>query len=97
MFDVVDNRDDVFDATDNDDGDDMANKKSVDNQEDTINAVEDNGDDSETNKTLPLDGFRFVVGLFDPVLPFFFSIADIFCGVDWLFFVMVSAMNDCLK
>jgi hypothetical protein len=44
-----------------------------------------------------LDGFRFFVGLFDPDLPFFFSIADIFCGVDWLFFVMVSSMNDCLK
>jgi hypothetical protein len=46
---------------------------------------------------LPLDGFCFFVGLFDADLLFFFSIADIFCGVDWLFFVMVSAMNDCLK
>jgi hypothetical protein len=97
MFDVINNRDDVFDTTDNDDEDDLADKKSVNNQEDTVNAVEDNGDDSETNKTLPLDGFRSFVGLFNPDLPFFFSIADIFCGVDWLFFVMVSSMNDCLK
>ncbi len=41
--------------------------------------------------------FVSVVGLFDPDLLFFFSIADIFCGVDWLFFVVVLAMNDCLK
>jgi hypothetical protein len=97
MFNVVSNRDDVFDTTDNNDRDDAANKKSVDNQEDTVNAVEDNGDDLETNKTLPLDGFRFVVGLFKPDLPFFFFVADIFCGVDWSFFVMVSSMIDCLK
>jgi hypothetical protein len=98
MFDIVDNRDDVLDATDNNDRDDVANKRSVDDQEDTVNVVEDNGDDLETNKTLPLDGVRFFVGLFDPDLPFFISVANIFCGVDWwLFFVMVSAMNDCLK
>ena len=97
MFNVIDDRDDIFDATDNNDGDDAADKKSVDDQEDTVDAVEDNRDDSETNKTLPLDRFRFFVGLFDPDLPFFFSIADIFCGVGWLLFVMVSAMNDCLK
>jgi hypothetical protein len=97
MFDVVDDRDDIFDATDNYDGDDAANKKFINNQEDTVNAVGDNGDDSETNKILPSDGFLFFVGIFDPDLLFFFSVADIFCGVDWLFFVMVSAMNDCLK
>ena len=97
MFDVVDDRDDIFDTTDNEDGDDAADKKSVDDQENTVKAVEDNRDDSETNKMLPLDGFCFFVGLFDPDLPFFFSVADIFCGVDRLFFVMVSAMNDCLK
>ena len=84
MFDVVNDRDEVFNTTDNNDGDD-ADKKSVNNQEDTVDAVEDNRDDSETNKTLPLDRFRFFVGLFDPDLPFFFSLADIFCGVDWLF------------
>ncbi len=72
-------------------------KKSIDNQEDTVDVMEDNRDNSETNETLPSDRFRFFVGLFDPDLPFFFSIADIFCGVDWLFFVMVSEMNDCLK
>jgi hypothetical protein len=97
MFDVVNDRDEVFNTTDNNDGDDAANKKTVDDWEDTVNVVEDNGDNLETNKTLPLDGFRFFVGLFDPDLPFFFSVADIFCGVDRLFFVMVSAMNDCLK
>ncbi len=98
MLVVVNDRDDVFNTTDNKDGDDAADKKSIDDQEDTVNVVEDNGDDLETNKTLPLDGFRFFVGLFDPDLPFFISVANIFCGVDWwLFFVMVSAMNDCLK
>ncbi len=97
MFDVVDNRDDVFNTRDNNDRDDAANKKSVNNQEDTVDVVEGNGDDSETNTMLPLDRFRFFVGLFKPDLPFFFSTADIFCGVDWLFFVMVSSMNDCLK
>ncbi len=95
MFNVVNDRDDFFDATDNNDGDDTADKKSVGGQEDTVDAVEDNGDDLETNDTLPLDGVRFFVGLFNPDLPFFFSVADIFCGVDWLFFVMVSSMNDC--
>jgi hypothetical protein len=96
-FDVVNDRDEVFNATEDDDGDYKADKKSIDNQEDTVDVVEDNGDNLETNKKLPLDGFRFFVGLFNPDLPFFFFIADIFCGVDWLFFVMVSAMNDCLK
>ncbi len=48
-----------FDTTDNNDGDDEANKKAVVNQEDTVNTVEDNGDGSETNKTLPSDGFHF--------------------------------------
>jgi hypothetical protein len=61
MFNLIDNRDDVFEATDNNDRDNAANKKSVDNQEDTVNPVEDNGDNSETNKTLPLDGFRFLL------------------------------------
>ncbi len=97
MFNIVDDRDDIFDATDNNNGDDAANKKSVDDQEDAVNAVEDNGDNLETNKTLPSEGFRFFVGLFNPDLKFFFSIADIFCGVDWLFFVMFSAIDDCLK
>jgi hypothetical protein len=59
MFDIVNNRDDVFDATDNNNGDDAADKKSVDNQEDTVDAVEYNGDDLETNKTLPSDRFCF--------------------------------------
>ncbi len=97
MFNVVNSKDDIFITTDNNDRDDAADKKSVDNQQDTVDAVEDNGDDSETNNTLPLDGFRYFVGLFDPDLPFFFSISDIFCGVDWLFFIVVSSMNDCLK
>ncbi len=97
MFDVVNDRDDVFDTTDNNNRDDAAIKNSVDNQEDTVNAVEDNGDDLETNEMLPLYRFCFFVGLFDSDLPFFFSVADIFCGVDWLFFVMVSSKNDCLK
>jgi hypothetical protein len=96
MFDFVNDIDDVFDTTDNKDGDDTADKKSIDNQEDTVDAVEDNGDNLKTNKMLPSDGFCLFVRLFNPDLLFFFSVADIFCGVDWLFFVMVSSMNDCL-
>ncbi len=97
MFYIVADRDHVFDITDNDNGDDAVDKKSVDDQEDTVYAVEDNGDDSETNKMLPLNRFCYFVGLFNPDLLFFFSVADIICGVDWLFFVMVSSMNDCSK
>jgi hypothetical protein len=78
MFDIVNNRHNIFNATDNNNRDDAADKKSVNNQEDTVDAMEDNGDNSETNETLPLDGFHFFVGLFDPDLPFFFSVADIF-------------------
>jgi hypothetical protein len=74
MFDVINDRDDIFEATDNNDGDDAADKNSVDNQENTVDALEDNRDDLETNKMLPLDKFCFFVGLFDPDLPFFFSI-----------------------
>jgi hypothetical protein len=83
MFDILANRGEIFDATDNNNRDDTADKKSVNNQEDTVDAVEENGDDSETNKMLPSDGFRFFVALFYPDLPFFFSKADIICGVDW--------------
>jgi hypothetical protein len=61
MFDVVEDRDDVFNATDNNDRDDLANKKSVNNQEDTVDVVEDNGDDLETNETLPSEGFHFLL------------------------------------
>jgi hypothetical protein len=58
MFNVVNKRDDVLDAADNNDKD-YANKKSIDNHEDTFDEVEDDGDDSDTNKTTPLDGFGF--------------------------------------
>jgi hypothetical protein len=62
MFDVVNERDNVLNAADNDDRDD-ANKKSIDYQEDTFNAVENNGDDLNTNKTMPLDGSGFFLTL----------------------------------
>jgi hypothetical protein len=97
MFDVVDRRDNVFNATDNNNGDDLANKKSVNNQENTVNAVEDNEDDSKPTESFLWTDSIFFVGLFNPHLPFFYSVADIICGVDWLFFVMVSTMIDCLK
>ncbi len=58
MFNVVDKRDDVLDAADNDNRDD-ANKKSIEDQKDTFNAVEDNREDSDTNKMTPSDGFVF--------------------------------------
>jgi hypothetical protein len=93
MFDVVNKRDDVLDVADNKDGDD-GNKKSINDQEDTFNAVEDNGDNLDTNKAMPLDGFGFFFQHFDPDLPFFFSVAVIFGGVDVFFFVMVLSTND---
>jgi hypothetical protein len=55
--------------------------------------VEDDGDDLDTNKMLPLDRFVFFWH-FDPGLPFFFSVAVIFGGVDVFFFVMVLSTND---
>jgi hypothetical protein len=60
MFDMVDNKDDIFNTADNDNGDD-ADKKSINNQEDTVDAVEDNGDDSNTVKktTSEIDRFFF--------------------------------------
>jgi hypothetical protein len=62
MFDVVDDKDDVFDTADNDGGDD-AEKRSADNQEDTVNAVEDNGDNSNTVEKTTLDIFLFFLNL----------------------------------
>jgi hypothetical protein len=58
MFNVVNKRDDVLDAADNNNGDN-ADKKSIDDLEDTFDAVEDDGDDLDTKKTTPLDGFGF--------------------------------------
>jgi hypothetical protein len=66
MFDAVDNRDDVFNTTDNNNRGDAANRKSINDHEDTVDAVEDNRHDSETNKTLPSNRFCFFVGLFNP-------------------------------
>ena len=70
MFDMDNERDDVLDAADNNNGDN-AKKMSIDNRDDTFKVVEDNGDNSDTNKTTPLDGFHFFQD-FDPDLPFFF-------------------------
>ncbi len=58
MFDMVDDKDDVFNTADNNDGDD-ADKKSVNNQEDTVDAVEDNGNDSNTIEKTTSDIVRF--------------------------------------
>ncbi len=55
--------------------------------------VKDDGDDLDTNKTMPSDRFGFFWH-FDPDLPFFFSGAVIFGGVDVFFFVMVLSTND---
>jgi hypothetical protein len=93
MFDVANKRDDILATADNNNGDE-ANKKSTKNQEDSFDAVEDNRDNSDTNKTTPLDGFDFFFRHFNPDLPFIFSVAVIFCGVDVFFFVMVSSTND---
>ncbi len=95
MFDVVNKRDDVLDAADNNDRDD-ANKKFIDNQEDMFNAVEDNGDNSDTKKQcLWMDSVFF--RHFNPDLPIFFSVAVIFGGVDVFFFAMVLSTNDSQK
>ncbi len=91
MFDVVNKRDDILDAADNNNGDD-SNKKTIDDQEDTFDVVEYNRDDLDTNKTMPSDVFFF--WHFDPGLPFFFSVAIIFGGVDLFFIVLVLKMND---
>jgi hypothetical protein len=56
--------------------------------------VEDDGGDLDTNKMMPLDGFGFFFRHFDPELPFFFSVAVIFGGVDVFFFDMVLSTND---
>jgi hypothetical protein len=58
MIDVVDNKDDVFNTADNDNGDDT-DKKSVDDQEDTVDAVEDNGDDLNTVEKTTSDVVHF--------------------------------------
>ncbi len=91
MFDVINKRDDILDAVNNNNGDD-ANKKSINNWEDTFDAVEDNRDNLDTNKMMPLDKFGFFQH-FDPDLPFFL-VAVIFGGVDVFFFVMVLSTND---
>ncbi len=62
MFDVVDKRDDVLDAADNNKDND-ANKKSINDEKNTFNAVENDRDDSDTNKMMPLDGFGFFLTL----------------------------------
>ncbi len=92
MFDIIDERDDILDAVDIDNRDD-ANKKSIDDWEDTFDVVEDNGDNLDTNKMTPSDGIGFFWH-FNPDLPFFFSVAAIFGGVDEFFFVMVLSTND---
>jgi hypothetical protein len=93
MFDVVDKRDDILDTADNDDGDDDT-KNSIDDQEDTFDALEDDGDNLDTNKTTPLDGFSF--WHFKPDLPFFFSVAVIFGGVDVFSFVTVLSTTNAI-
>jgi hypothetical protein len=92
MFDIDDERDGILDAADNDDQEDTK-KKSINNRHNTFKAVEDDGDNSDTNKTTPLDGFVFFQD-FDPDLPFFFSVAIIFCEVDVFVFVVVYSTID---
>jgi hypothetical protein len=95
MFDVDDERDDILDAADNNNRD-YAKKKSINNRDNTFKAVEDDGDDSDTNKTMPSDGFSFFQE-FNPDLLFFFSITIIFCGVDVFVFIMVYSTSDYWK
>jgi hypothetical protein len=94
MIDVVEDKDDVFNTANNNDGDD-ADKKSVNNQEDTVDAVEDNGEDLNTDEKMTSDVVRFFFRILGHDLPSFFfaGVAYIF----WLFLVMVSSMNECWK
>jgi hypothetical protein len=92
MFNVINKRDDVLDAADNDNTDD-ANKKSIKNQEDTFDVVEDDGDDSNTNKTTPLDGSGFFFDTLTLTYHFFFSCSHLWWGrCDFL--IMVLSTND---
>ena len=86
MFKVVDNTDDDFDTTDNDDGDDNK-KRPVDEREDTVEGVEHNGGDSATNEPTSSDTVRFFFVVFNADLP-----TVVFLRGGLRFFVMV-AMN----
>jgi hypothetical protein len=90
IFDVNDKRDDVLNAADIDDGDNI-DKKFVDEQEDTFNAMEDNGDDSDTNKIAPTDGFG-ILQCFNADLPFFFLSYSSFVG--WMFCHSYGCVNE---
>jgi hypothetical protein len=90
-FDVNDKRDDVLDAADNDNGDDV-DKKFINKQEDTFNAMEDDGDNLDNNKIAPTDRFG-ILQHFDADLPFLFFVVLIFCGVDVLSFIMVMSTS----
>jgi hypothetical protein len=92
IFDVNDERDDVLEAADIDDGDD-AKKKSIDNRDDTFKAMKDDGDNSNTKEATPFDGFNFFQDLVID-LPFCLFVAIIFFGVDVFVFVMVYSMRD---
>ncbi len=95
IFNVNNKRDDILDAADIDDGDDV-DKKFVDKWEDTFNAIEDDGDNLDTNKIAPTDGFG-ILQRFNADLPFLFFVILIFCGVDVLLFIMVMSMSDFWK
>jgi hypothetical protein len=94
-FDVNDKRDNVLDAADNGDGDDI-DKKLIDERDNMFDAMEDNGDDSDNNKIAPTDGFG-ILQCFNTDLPFLFFVVLIFCGVDVLSFIMVMSTSDFWK
>jgi hypothetical protein len=98
MFNVVNKRDDVLDAADNDNRDDT-NKKSIDNCEDTFDAAEDNGDDLDTNKTTPLDGFSFFFDTSTLTYRSFFQLQSSFVGwmcfsLSWFYQQMILRNED---
>ncbi len=79
MFNVIDKRDVVLDAADNDNRDD-ADKKSIDDWEDTFDVVEYDWDDSDTNKTMPSDRFSFFLTLWPWLTVPFFSRSPLWWG-----------------
>jgi hypothetical protein len=77
-FDVNDERDNVLDAANNNDGGNV-NKKFVNKREDTFDAMEDDGDNSYNNEIAPTDGFGFLQH-FDTDLPFLFFCTHLLWG-----------------
>ncbi len=92
MFDVINKRDDILDAADNDDGDDV-DKKSIYDQEDTFDVVEDDGDNLDTNKTTPSAELFYFLTLWPWLTILFFSCSHLLWG--GCVFLCHDFINEC--